>query len=544
MPYIPEIHIGDTTYKIKDQESWDHQIEASSTQPTHPANKIWIDDSDISEYEIPMMDDLRDALEFNPTNLWKYGDIDVPQNDGYINMSTLGISCILPAGQYTFSACSYSQNTTDSVVRFLFKVGSNNVYVDLNANAGRTKRTVTFNGEASLIRVQVANTVSAGAGCSGYLKNIQIVAGPSDPPYRPYIGSRDKVLRTANITPSGDVTGSTDAINIYNAYTSSNGYIHMAPGVYYVRVLGLSTGSTRPIMLEGSGKNTVITVLDTDTYNYGIRISNNCVIKDLTIRHINYESYTPADIYTAQNIKHGIRIAASTGASNCHAVIDNVSIEGFSGAGILVDSTGQGTSDGSHIQNCFVDNCGAGIWLNTHAEYCRITGCNFAYNYYGAINDGGNNSFVNCGFNRNIYGFFMDNTSGNLANNSHSQVVGCMFNHIDYDSETLGKGWGIYIVGATSGMQFVGGNMFYGGIYLKNSKGVAINGFNFGKQIENGIDVGCKIQFDHTDTFTYGFLMTNCYCAKAPRFVFPENDNKFKPVVSNCFTREGTVISL
>ena len=48
---------------------------------------------------------------------------------------------------------------------------------------------------------------------------------------------------------------------------------------------------------------------------------------------------------------------------------------------------------------------------------------------YGCINNGGNNVFVNCGFNSNITGFLIDNSRGQSNNNSHGSAIGCTFNH-------------------------------------------------------------------------------------------------------------------
>ena len=494
-------------------------------------------------------DDMLDALEefahgfeTNTENLWTLGDLDIPRETGYLNISSLGESFELPAGTYTISANAFSEYTADGVVRMLWKVNNVNTYVDV-ASSGRQAKTFTFSSAGTLVRFQTAKAVADAAGYGGYFRNVMLVSGSSAARYVPRYSAVDARLRTMVVYPSDAGDWATDAQNIRAALTTA-GYCKLAAGVFRVNVMGFPSGSTAPIMIEGSGKDTVILVNSEYTSNnYGIRISNNCIIKDLTIRASNTE-YTPTDPYQTSGIKHGVRIAQSTSTKKCHAVIENVSIENFSGAGILVDGTGQGTSDGSHILNCWIDNCGAGIWLNTHAEYCRVDCCNVSGCWYGIICDAGNSSICNSGFSGNKVGFYMNNSGGDLGNNSHSQVVGCIFNHIDSDPETLGKGWSIYVDGATSGLQFVGGQIFYGGIYIKNSKGVAISGFNIGKQIDGGSDVGIKVQFDHTDSYSYGFAMANCICDIAPRFVFPQNDSKFKYHIDNCYTRTGTAVTV
>ena len=488
------------------------------------------------------LEEFAQSFEVNSENLWPLGDIDIPQATGFITLASMGTEFSLPAGTYTVSANAFSEYSTDGVVRMLWKVSDSNTYVDVAIN-GRQKTTFTFGGEGELIRLQSANTVESAAGNGGFLRNVMLVSGSSAGRYVPRYSAVDAKLRTMYVYPSGANDWVTDAQNIRNALTTA-GYCKLAAGVYRIGVMGLTSGATQPMMIEGCGKDTVILVNADDTrYNYGIRISNNCIIKDLTVRSSDDE-YVAADPYLDANAKAGIRIAESSGATKCHAVVQNVSIEGFSGAGILIDGTGQGYSDGNHILNVWVDRCGAGIWCNTYAEYNRIECCNFSTCWYGAINDGGNNSFCNCGFSGNHVGYFMDNSGGGLANNSHSQVIGCIFNHIDSDPVTHGKGWAIYVDGATSGLQFVGGQIFYGGVYVKNSKGVAISGFNIGKQIDGGSDVGIKVQFDHTDSYSYGFAMANCICDIAPRFVFPQNDSKFKYHIDNCYTRTGTAVTV
>lgn len=488
------------------------------------------------------LEEFAQSFEVNSENLWPLGDIDIPQATGFVTLASMGTEFSLPAGTYTVSANAFSEYSADGVVRMLWKVSDSNTYVDVAIN-GRQKTTFTLGGEGELIRLQSANTVESAAGNGGFLRNVMLVSGSSAGRYVPRYSAVDAKLRTMYVYPSGANDWVTDAQNIRNALTTA-GYCKLAAGVYRIGVMGLTSGATQPMMIEGCGKDTIIMVNADDTrYNYGIRISNNCVIKDLTIRSSDDE-YEAADPYLDANAKAGIRIAQSTGTSKCHAVVQNVSIENFSGAGILIDGTGQGTSDGSHIINCWVDNCGAGIWMNTHAEYNRVECSNFSGCWYGVINDGGNNTISNCGISGNKYGYFMDNSGGNLGNNSHSQVIGCTFNHIDSDPETHGKGWGIYVDGATSGLQFIGCQMFYAGVYVKNSKGVALNGINFGKMIEDGDDVGIKIQFDHTDTYSYGFSLIGCIFDIVPRFVFPQGDSKFKPHADNCYTRTGTAVSV
>ena len=219
------------------------------------------------------------------------------------------------------------------------------------------------------------------------------------------------------LTPSG-ARGNVDGENITAWTNAHGGYCKLSPGTFYIDVLAFPGGANAvPVTIEGCGNSTELVITTASSYSYGIRISNECAIKNLAIKYEN-PSYTPAP-FPSCGLKHGIRIAPATGQGKTNCTIENVSIENFDGAGILVHATGQDTQDGSHVTSCFVHNCGAGIWFTTNAEYNRVDCCDFSQNYYGAVCDGGNNVFTNCNFSGNIYGFYMDNSSGNLTNNTH-----------------------------------------------------------------------------------------------------------------------------
>lgn len=258
-----------------------------------------------------------------------------------------------------------------------------------------------------------------------------------------------------------------------------------------------------------------------------------------------YDEYQPGDYHlsSADAVKHGVRILPSTGANKTNAIIENVRIEGFNGAGIHLMSTGQGSQDGSLVTGCTVHNCSAGILVANASEFNRISDCDFSGNYFGAENNGGNNIFSNCNFSQNKYGFYMDNTDGHFSNNTHGSVTNCLFQHEDYDAETLGKGYGVYMIGASSGMCFTGCQFFYSGIYLENSQAFIFDGCNFGKQIESGVDVGCEINMSRTTTSTYSMILSNCFFGVAPRFETDTTDNKIKILVNGCYTRSGTAIT-
>jgi hypothetical protein len=514
---------------------------SESFTPAHWSNPINLGD-EVSALKSAIVPE--NLVPVSPT--WNVGD----------GVQNIVFSNALPEGKYKlFVNVTSSKSSETSVRLYLSKTdtfpstSSGNRILSTSV----TKNTDTWidvdvSSQIKSLWLQVASTSTASSGYTITVNKEPIMYNrivftdeslliPDMPADAKAVG--DQINPIQIVYPSNADDWTTDASNI-TARLAKYGYCKLAPGTYRISTIGMPNGKTKPMTLEGSGKNTIIIVENGN--GYGIRISNNCSVRNLVLRNEN-TSYAPADIYTASTIKHGIKITKTTGSDKCHAVIENVSIENFSGAGILVDATGQGTSDGNHILNCFVDNCGAGLWLNQYAEFNRVECCNFDSCYYGVICDGGNNTICNCGMSRNIYGFYMNNGSGNLQNNSHSQVVGCIFNHEDYDAETGGKGWSIWINGAESGLQFVGGQIFYGGIYVKNSVATCINDFNIGKMIENGEDVGIKIQLDHDDPYTRLVVLNNCIFAKVPRIIKPENDPKLVLYLNNCYTRGGTPIT-
>lgn len=77
-----------------------------------------------------------------------------------------------------------------------------------------------------------------------------------------------------------------------------------------------------------------------------------------------------------------------------------------------------------HIQDCY-----AGINLPIRSEYHKFTNVSSVFCYYGCINNGGNNIFVNCSFSQNIIGFLINNENNQAWNNGHGSVIGCTFNH-------------------------------------------------------------------------------------------------------------------
>lgn len=272
----------------------------------------------------------------------------------------------------------------------------------------------------------------------------------------------------------------------------------LGPGNFYVDIITINAGKT----IVGCGNATQIIRLPSSSYKYTVRLTQKSSLCSVALLG-STETISPSNewnIWDSTNpVVCGVRIEGTgSGDQEFRASIDNVSISGFAGPGIFVRRTGMATSGGCLISNCYVTNCNVGIVLADYAEYHRITGCLFQDNYYGTINNGGNNVFANCDFSDNVCGVLMDNSSGTFGNSSHGSFVGCTFNHIGVvpESGIRSGGNAIELNTMVGGEMFVGCNVFYGNVSLTASQGIVFNSCNFGSQTPLNITGGNVIMFN------------------------------------------------
>jgi hypothetical protein len=206
--------------------------------------------------------------------------------------------------------------------------------------------------------------------------------------------------------------------------------------------------------------------------------------------------------------------------------VEDCFIFSFTGGGITCNDTGYSIRSAITASNCHIFNCGAGINVSCFSEYHKFTNIISTENLYGCINNGGNNVFVNCGFDCNGTGFLIDNSRKQSNNQAHGSAIGCTFNHSGNNS-----GIGIQILGANWGYVFEGGQVFYSKIVLENSTNISFTSFNFGGKKINEIDI------------SGGNLTTFANCAFHFKPKFNVNDND-KVKISNCFTRDGEPVTL
>lgn len=270
----------------------------------------------------------------------------------------------------------------------------------------------------------------------------------------------------AYLATTGDTTDRTADII---AMLSTQGVCRLGKGNYYVKDLVMPAGTS----IIGNGNATHIIRSGTDD-GFAIKMGSRCTIKDCWITG----SSTDITIFETLGNRHGILWQGTYTADQntpLRSMISNVYISGFTGGGITCSDTGPGVNACIMVDEAYITNCGAGINIAYRSEFNKFTNIHSYANWYGCINNGGNNVFTACDFSGNKVGFLMDNASGQSPNNSHGSAVGCVFNHTNGNS-----GVGIKVVGCENGYVFTGCQIFFSQIYLENSDGITISDCNLG----------------------------------------------------------------
>lgn len=340
----------------------------------------------------------------------------------------------------------------------------------------------------------------------------------------------DSYENTYNVTASPFITTDT---NSYLAPTGTTadvtasivtmltqtGVCRLGRGDYYVGDLVMPSGT----MIVGSGYGTRI-ILKGSSDGFAVKMDSSCIIKDVQIIG-NTTDITPSS--TVGN-RHGI-LWQGTYTQDQQApqrsIIDNVFIRNFTGGGITCYDTGYGTYNYLEVTNANIWLCGAGVNVSYWSEFHKFTNVRAGACYYGCINNGGNNVFVNCDFSGNKLAFLMDNAQNQSPNNSHGSCIGCVFNHTDSNN-----GIGIKILNCDNGFIFTGCQIFFSQIDVEDSDGVVISDTNFGLS-------NCDIIIKNGGAI----LFANNMHQGAPTISITNNTNVH---FVNCYNRtNGSVIS-
>ena len=293
----------------------------------------------------------------------------------------------------------------------------------------------------------------------------------------------------------------------------------LGPGVFYTTAtIDLPTGSH----LIGSG-NTATQIIYTGTGN-AVTASYDAEISDIWIRGASED----VDISSSEGSKNGVYISGESNSATCGVLINNCTFSNFSGNGVKALNTGYPTR-GFTINNCVFRNCYCGINLAKKTEYWKISNVISRVNYYGIIDNGGNNMITNSGFDSNEIGLLIDDSDGTHGNNTHGSFSNCTFNHNNTNGiKTLGTG--TYLL--ESGMVFSNCQYFYSSINLDHVYGFGFNNCNFGSESAITINASQSVIF------------SNCLFRLATDSPITITNSADKIIrFFNCYTRYGTAIA-
>lgn len=321
------------------------------------------------------------------------------------------------------------------------------------------------------------------------------------------------------LAPDEDPT--TDMTSAIAAILSANDCCHLGSGTYVVSNLELDENQS----LIGSGDSTIIKLNPNVSNGYAIKLKWKSTLKDVQIDGGNANAHNSSSIGTRNGIMFEGQLQLDDTIINVprFCEIDNVFVTGFSGAGLCCRYTSTPEFANLNVSNSrFWQNC-VGINIAIRSEYHSFTNCQCNQNYYGVINNGGNNVFANCNFSRNIIGVLMDNSSGDMYNNSHGALIGCKINHNGPNN----NGIAIKAIGMTNGFVFSGCNIWYGSLYFENCQGMHITGLNAGamsiRVLNSVVALTCNMW------------------ASAPSI---SKDASSKVIMRDCFTQAGGTVDI
>jgi len=316
-----------------------------------------------------------------------------------------------------------------------------------------------------------------------------------------------------------------EIVTLLNKY----GVCRLGVGKFYVKNLIMPEESS----IMGEGNATKVYLSDDVENGFAIRIQSYCTVKDFYLLgdedtiELSGEDVLKFDgEVPVMKKRHGIvwygnytkTFQTEKAVFPISATVSGMYISRFNGGGITHCDTGYSIRAGLNVSNCTVWNCHAGINIAYWSEFNRYTNVACNNNYYGLINNGGNNVFINCGFSSNVCGVLMDNADGKKRNNSHGDMIGCTIDHADKN-----KGVGIKVINMNVGYHFIGCQVMFSQIELVDSSGLTFQNINFKNDIIT-VRGGGKIIF------------SNCICTKTLTFDIKDND---KVQVIDCYSRDG-----
>lgn len=291
--------------------------------------------------------------------------------------------------------------------------------------------------------------------------------------------------------------------------------VKLLGGTYNVAVpLNIPENTT----LEGAGVDSTIINFTASTGALITCESGNECIKNLTIRGGLTEK---PSIYAGAAIKRGIVVQ---GEVNNPTFIENIKVLGFSKDGILVQNRGYISLCSIIANNIFMQYNGAGIVFYEKGEYGVLTNSIAIDNYYGIIDSGGNNKISNCGFDRNTKGLY----AGSVNNDTHSDVVGCSFNHCTSRGVECD---GISSMLTFTACQFFGATEYE--IFIYNAQAVSFVNCEFG--------INAKLAFNKASKGDNFYALNNCIFGSTPNAINADVGTLL--LITNCYTQNGIEVT-
>lgn len=321
------------------------------------------------------------------------------------------------------------------------------------------------------------------------------------------------------LSASGDTTDRTlDILTMLQ----ETGVCRLGPGTFYVDGVEMPDDT----LLIGSGNSTRIRLIEGEN-KFAVKMGRRCTIQDIYFRGGDSTPTFGATSGTRYAIMwQGDYTTSQSGSAQPQlGMISNCRFVYFSGSAILCSNTGPGTYNHIEAVNCTMRFCWAGINVSYYSEYHKFTNIRTSACYYGAINNGGNNVFVNCDFSSCTEAFLIDNSTGQSPNNSHGSCIGCLFNHTNNNA-----GVGIRILGAAHGFVFSGCQIFYSKTIIDDSDGIVFSACNYGNS-------NCDISVNGGGAVLF---IGNMYKAAPPITI----TNNSHVVFANCYVSStGAVVS-
>ena len=292
--------------------------------------------------------------------------------------------------------------------------------------------------------------------------------------------------------------------------------VKLLSGTYNIAVpLNIPESTT----LEGAGVDSTIINFTASTGALITCQNGNECIKNLTI---SGGLTAKPSAYAGATIKRGIIVQ---GEVNKPTYLENIKVVGFSKDGILVQNRGYTSLCSVIANNLFMQYNGAGITFYEKGEYGVLTNSIAIDNYHGIIDSGGNNKISNCGFDRNTKGLY----AGSVNNDTHSDVVGCSFNHCTSRGVECD---GINSMLTFTACQFFGATDY--DIHIYNAQAVSFVNCEFGLNAKLTFNKGSK-----GDNF---YALNNCIFGNTPNVINVMAGTLL--LVTNCYTQNGVEVTI